>query len=82
MRQAYAARGAEAPPQLLNAIDRMLPMLRMMRHGDGSLALFNGMGVTRPEILATLLAYDDAAWACRLHAPHSGYRASRRRGRW
>jgi len=73
LRQAYAARGAEAPPQLLNAIDRMLPMLRMMRHGDGSLALFNGMGVTRPEILATLLAYDDAGAGVLRHAPHSGY---------
>jgi len=27
------------PAQLLNAIDRMLPMLRLFRHGDGTLAL-------------------------------------------
>lgn len=73
LRQAYAARALEAPPALLNAIDRMMPMLRMFRHGDGALALFNGMGVTQPELLATLLAYDDASNRPVLNAPHSGY---------
>ncbi len=73
LRQAYAARGAQAPPQLLNAIDRMMPMLRLFRHGDGALALFNGMGVTPPEELATVLAYDDSRARALLNAPHSGY---------
>ena len=41
--------GNRRPPELLNAIDRMRPALRMFRHGDGSLALFNGMGVTAPD---------------------------------
>ncbi len=73
LRQAYAARGAEVPVALLNAIDRMMPMLRMFRHPDGSLALFNGMGVTRPETLATVLAYDDAHAMPLGNAPYSGY---------
>ena len=73
LRQAYAARGAEVPPTLLNAIDRMMPMLRMFRHPDGSLALFNGMGVTQPESLATVLAYDDARAIPLSNAPYSGY---------
>ncbi len=30
------------PPVLAHAIERMSPALRMMRHGDGGLALFNG----------------------------------------
>src|ERR1700722_15330246 len=30
------------PPVLAHAIERMAPALRMMRHGDGGLALFNG----------------------------------------
>jgi len=73
LRQAYSARGIEPPAQLLNAIDRMMPMLRLFRHGDGSLALFNGMGVTPPELLATILAYDDVR-ACPLtNARQSGY---------
>lgn len=73
LRQAYAARGVNAPPQLLNAIDRMMPMLRLFRHGDGSIALFNGMGPTAPHDLATILAYDDARSAPLANAPYSGY---------
>ena len=73
LRQAYAARGLHPPAQLLNAIDRMLPMLRLFRHGDGTLALFNGMGVTPPELLATIIAYDDVRAQALTSARHSGY---------
>lgn len=73
VRQAYAARGQEAPAELLNAIDRMMPMLRLFRHGDGSLALFNGMGVTAPETLATVLAYGDVRGRAIHNARQSGY---------
>jgi uncharacterized heparinase superfamily protein len=73
LRQAYAARGLQPPAQLLNAIDRMMPMLRLFRHGDGTLALFNGMGVTPPELLATILAYDDVRAQPLTSARHSGY---------
>ncbi len=73
LRQAFAARGTTVPPTLLNAIDRMMPMVRTFRHGDGSLALFNGMGVTQPEKLATVLAYDDVRGQPLTNAPYSGY---------
>jgi uncharacterized heparinase superfamily protein len=73
LRQAYTARGLQPPAQLLNVIDRMMPMLRLLRHGDGTLALFNGMGVTPPELLATILAYDDVRAKPLMSARHSGY---------
>ncbi len=73
LRQAYSARGLQPPPQLLNAIDRMMPMLRLFRHGDGALASFNGMGVTPPELIATILAYDDVRARPLTNARHSGY---------
>lgn len=73
LRQAYSARGLQPPQQLLNAIDRMVPMLRLFRHGDGTLALFNGMGVTPPELLATVFAYDDIRARPLTNARHSGY---------
>jgi uncharacterized heparinase superfamily protein len=73
LRQVYTTRGFEVPGALLNAIDRMMPMLRLFRHGDGALGLFNGMGVTPPEQLATVLAYDDLHAAPLTNAPHSGY---------
>ncbi len=72
-RQAFVARGLTAPAPLLNAIDRMIPMLRMFRHADGALAGFNGMGVSEPETLATLLAHGDVGGAPTLNAPYSGY---------
>lgn len=73
LRQAYLARNVVAPPELVGAIDRMMPMLRAFRHPDSSLALFNGMGVTAPDTLATVLAYDDARAQPILNAPYSGY---------
>ncbi|MEI9914766.1 MAG: heparinase II/III family protein [Methylovirgula sp.] len=73
MRQAYAARAVPPPPELLNAIDRMVPMLRLLRHGDGALALFNGMGVTPVDVIATVLAYEDARAKPLFNAPYSGY---------
>jgi uncharacterized heparinase superfamily protein len=73
LRQAFTARNEIPPPALLNAIDRMMPMLRFFRHGDGSFAHFNGMGPTPPDLLATVLAYDDARGAPFANAPHSGY---------
>jgi uncharacterized heparinase superfamily protein len=73
LRTAFTARNLSPPPALLNAIDRMMPMLRFFRHGDGNFALFNGMGPTQTDLLTTILAYDDARGAPLANAPHSGY---------
>ena len=73
LRQAFAARNIPPPPPLMNAIDRMMPMLRFFRHGDGVFAHFNGMGPTPGDWLATVLAYDDTRGAPVANAPHSGY---------
>ena len=73
LRQAFQARNIAPPPQLNNAIDRMMPMMRFFRHGDGAFAHFNGMGPTPPDLMATMLAYDDARGAPLANAPHSGY---------
>lgn len=73
LRQTYANQ-AEAPPAaLIGAVERMLPALRFFRHQDGSLARFNGMGVTIHERIAAILRHDDTVGAPLLHAPHSGY---------
>ena len=45
----------------------------MFRHVDGALAGFNGMGVSEPETLATVLAHGDVGLAASLTAPDSGY---------
>jgi uncharacterized heparinase superfamily protein len=73
LRQAFAARNVPPPVAVNNAIDRMMPMLRFFRHGDGNFALFNGMGPTRTELLSVVLAYDDARGTPVANAPYSGY---------
>jgi uncharacterized heparinase superfamily protein len=73
LRQLYSARDLQPPSALNNAIDRMMPMLRFFRHGDGNFAQFNGMGPTAVDLLATVLAYDDARGTPVSNAPHSGY---------
>ena len=73
LRQTFAARNIAPPPALLNAIDRMMPMLRFFRHGDGSFALFNGMSNAPSDLVATLLAYDDTHGAPMANMPHTGF---------
>ena len=73
LRQTFAARNIAPPPALLNAIDRMMPMLRFFRHGDGQIALFNGRSATPNDLLATLLMYDDTRGTPMASMPHSGY---------
>ncbi len=73
LRQVIAARGLQTPPAVLRAIDRMMPMLRMLQHGDGSLALFNGMGATALDRLANALAHEDTRGAPPVNAPYAGY---------
>ena len=73
LRQTFAARNIAPAPALLNAIDRMMPMLRFFRHGDGSIALFNGMSGTPSDLLATLVAYDDAYGTPMASMPHTGF---------
>ena len=73
LRQAFEACNVPPPPPLQNAIDRVMPMLRFFRHGDGAFAHFNGMGATPADLLATVLAYDDARGAPVANAAYSGY---------
>lgn len=73
LRETFAARGLEPPRGVILAVERMMPHLRLFRHGDGALALFNGMGTTPPDLMATLAAYDDARARPVEQAIYSGY---------
>lgn len=73
LRQVLTHRNVAPPAGLNNAIDRMMPMLRFFRLGDGNFGQFNGMGPTPVDSLATVLAYDDARGAPVSNAPYSGY---------
>jgi uncharacterized heparinase superfamily protein len=70
---ALTAIGQPTPAPLRSAHDRMAPMLRFFRHGDGALALFNGGAESDPRMIAGLLARDEVRGQPFVHAPHSGY---------
>ncbi len=70
---ALQALGRPGPIALRGALDRMLPMVRFFRHGDGRLALFNGGGEAAREMSEAALAHDDGHGRPFGFAPHSGY---------
>ena len=71
--ESLSAVGEEPPHALRNAHDRMAPMLRFFRHGDGALSLFNGGAEGDPRMIAGLLARDDVRGQPFHHARHSAY---------
>lgn len=73
IRQVLAARGLPVSQTMMNAIDRMMPMVRFFRHDDGALALFNGASASPTDLIATVFAYDEAKSRPHGNAPHSGY---------
>jgi uncharacterized heparinase superfamily protein len=73
LRQAFSSRNIAPPQAVLNAIDRMMPMLRFFRHSEGTFAHFNGMGATPADLLSTLLAYDETRGSPLSNAPYSAY---------
>src|SRR3990172_1045534 len=73
LRQCFVARDRAPPKELTDAIDRIMPMLRFFRTGDGTLARFNGAGPTPTDALATVLAYDDVEGTPVRAATNSGY---------
>ncbi len=61
LKQCFVTRNLTPPQPLIDAINRMLPMIHYMRLGDGLMSRFNGAGTTLPDTLSTAMAYDDAA---------------------
>ena len=73
LRDALTARRIEVPKPVRDAIDRMTPMLRFFRHGDGKLALFNGSTEGPEGAIDAALDRDDTKGRPFGFAPHSGY---------
>jgi uncharacterized heparinase superfamily protein len=71
--EVLVATGQPIPQGVRTAHDRMAPMLRFFRHGDGALALFNGGGETNAKMIQALLHRDDVKGQPFGYARHSGY---------
>jgi uncharacterized heparinase superfamily protein len=65
--------GVEAPPHLLAALDRAAPALRLFRHGDGGLALFNGTREESSALLDLVLTQGQARGRAALELPETGF---------
>lgn len=73
LREALVRRQVPIPTSIDEAVDRMHPMLRFFRLGDGTFAPFNGAGHVDAERIDTLLSYDDVAGTPTSNARYSGY---------
>ena len=63
----------ETPPDLQGGIDRMAPMLRAFRHGDGRLALFNGSCEDDRSDIDVVLTHTEVRGKALISAPHTGF---------
>lgn len=73
LRQVFVARGMPTPEPLARAIARMIPVLRMLQHGDGSLALFNGAGETALDRLVNVYAHEEKRRSAAPPSAAAGY---------
>lgn len=73
MRAGLVAANIGVPSYLQNAIDRMTPMIRALRLGDGTLALFNGGREGDPTLIDAILAQAAVRGQPILSAPMSGF---------
>lgn len=73
LRELLATARKPANDALRTAIDRMAPMVRFFRHGDGGLALFNTSTEQDPTLIDRALALGEAGGKAPSSAPHSGF---------
>jgi uncharacterized heparinase superfamily protein len=73
LRHLFLAKNLVPPEQLQSAIERSLRLLRLLRHGDGCLGLFHGMGYLPADSLAIVFRYDHVAAAPLTSAPDSAF---------
>jgi uncharacterized heparinase superfamily protein len=65
--------GVEAPPLLAQVIDRAAPALRLMRHADGGLALFNGTREEPASLIDLALTQSQARGRAPASLPDTGF---------
>ncbi len=65
--------GVEPPPHLAAVLDRAAPALRLFRHGDGGLALFNGTRDESSALIDLVLTQGQARGRAPLDLPETGF---------
>lgn len=65
--------GVEPPPHLAALLDRAAPALRLFRHGDGGLALFNGTRDESSALIDLVLTQGQARGRAPMDLPETGF---------
>ena len=73
VREVLRAAQAEVPEAVQNAIDRVAPMVRFFRHGDGGLCLFNDSNEGENWLIDVALSRSEARGKPLASAPHTGF---------
>ena len=73
IRSALISAERPGPAELEATIERMAPMLRFFRHGDGGLALFNGTQEGDRALIDLVLARSGSGGPAPREAPYSGF---------
>ena len=73
LRAAMEAQRMAIPHSLNAAMERAIPMLRMLCHGDDGLAVFHGVEYTSAPAVRAIFEHDVARGQPLSHASHSGY---------
>jgi len=73
IRAALKISNEEISEKIINAIDRISPMVRFFRHGDGGLALFNGSNENEGWLIDVILTRSEARGNPINSTPHIGF---------
>jgi uncharacterized heparinase superfamily protein len=73
IRAAFRAVDRGIPDGIDEAIGRMTAILRLWRHGDGRLALFNQTTEAQPAYLETVIARSESRLKAKTEAPDTGF---------
>ena len=73
LRAAMEAQRIAIPHSLNAAMERAIPMLRMLCHGDDGLAVFHGVEHTSAPAVCAIFEHDVVRGQPLSHASHSGY---------
>jgi uncharacterized heparinase superfamily protein len=65
--------GVDAPPMLATVLDRAAPALRVLRHADGGLALFNGTREESAAIIDLVLTQSQSRGRAPSALPETGF---------
>ncbi len=63
----------EPPGELVSAIDRMVPFIKALLHGDGGFALIGGATANTGELIEAVIQASGGKGRAMASAPHSGF---------